>query len=95
MREDTGRRPAPRLAIIVPCRNEEEALPATDSALRTLIDGMESRGSEPGSPQIIQSMPKGSRNHKENPCLQYRIFEIPYYCGTFEAVYLFADPFDL
>ncbi len=44
MREDTGRRPAPRLAIIVPCRNEEEALPATDSALRTLIDGMESRG---------------------------------------------------
>ena len=33
--------------------------------------------------------------HKEYPCVQYCIFEIPDYCRTFETMYLSADSSDL
>ena len=45
--------------------------------------------------QTISSMFGGNRNSQKYPCLQYRIFEIPDYCGTFETVYLSADSSDL
>ena len=51
--------------------------------------------SEPGSTQTISSMFGGNGNSQKYPCLQYCIFEIPDYCGTFETMYLSADSSDL
>ena len=51
--------------------------------------------SEPGSTQTISSMFGGNGNSQKYPCLQYRIFEIPDYCWTFETMYLSADSSDL
>lgn len=51
--------------------------------------------SEPGGTQTISSMFGGNGNSQKYPCLQYCIFEIPDYCGTFETMYLSADSSDL
>ncbi len=51
--------------------------------------------SEPGSTQTISSMFGGNGNSQKYPCLQYCIFEIPDYCGTFETMHLSADSSDL
>lgn len=41
---DTLERPAPLLALVVPCYNEEETLPATMQALATLLEDCKARG---------------------------------------------------
>ena len=48
-----------------------------------------------GGTQTISSMFGGNGNSQKYPCLQYCIFEIPDYCGTFETMYLSADSSDL
>ena len=45
--------------------------------------------------QTILSMFGGNGNSQKYPYLQYCIFEISDYCGTFETVYLSADSSDL
>ena len=51
--------------------------------------------SEPGGTQTISSMFGGNGNSQKYPYLQYCIFEISDYCGTFETMYLSADSSDL
>ena len=51
--------------------------------------------SEQGSPQTVSSLLRRDGDLQRYSCLQYRIFEIPDYCWTFETLYLSADSSDL
>ena len=49
---------------------------------------------EQGSPHIIQQLLKRAENKKGHSHLQHRLFEIPYYCGIVQTLYLPANPPD-